>query len=220
MWALFAPKWDKWRQQRLGLSPLLSHCLLPQSPLHSSSQSQSKKQRLTVPPTTDSEVQYTLQTTGSEHQNPPADATMLCYTPVLDTHPTAPPADSTGVEAETDAKDSMPSNATSPDTGLVPPTTDSKGVEAAPADTRPSNTTNSNAQSHSVVPDSKGAEEDVTAHIDRPSSQSDMFCDGGLPRPVPLLYGLSPHIIQQPGYWPDSVHMCGFWQQTLPHQVG
>lgn len=33
-----------------------------------------------------------------------------------------------------------------------------------------------------------------------------------LPNPVPLLYGLSPQVIQQPGYWPESIHICGFWQ--------
>lgn len=30
---------------------------------------------------------------------------------------------------------------------------------------------------------------------------------------IPLLYGLSKQIIPQPGYWPSSVHCCGFWQQ-------
>lgn len=40
-----------------------------------------------------------------------------------------------------------------------------------------------------------------------------------LPRPVPLLYGLSPLIMQPPGYWPGSIHMCGFWQQPQPGQV-
>mmetsp|Transcript_7608 Transcript_7608/g.19376 ORF Transcript_7608/g.19376 Transcript_7608/m.19376 type:complete len:806 (-) Transcript_7608:109-2526(-) len=36
---------------------------------------------------------------------------------------------------------------------------------------------------------------------------------GGTPttRPTPLIYGCSPSITQVPGYWPDTVHVCGFW---------
>lgn len=39
-----------------------------------------------------------------------------------------------------------------------------------------------------------------------------------LPSPVPLLYGLSPQVIQQPGYWPDSIRVCGFWQHKSRHE--
>ena len=34
-----------------------------------------------------------------------------------------------------------------------------------------------------------------------------------LPSSVPLLYGLSEQVVTRPGYWPNSVHCCGFWQQ-------
>ena len=30
--------------------------------------------------------------------------------------------------------------------------------------------------------------------------------------PPLLLYGISPSIVQRQPYWPDSVHLCGFWQ--------
>jgi FkbM family methyltransferase len=30
-------------------------------------------------------------------------------------------------------------------------------------------------------------------------------------RPTKLIYGCSPSIIQVPGYWPDTVQVCGFW---------
>ncbi|DBB10651.1 TPA: hypothetical protein ACH3X3_007160 [Trebouxia sp. C0006] len=40
-----------------------------------------------------------------------------------------------------------------------------------------------------------------------------------LPHSIPLLYGLSEHVIQRPGYWPASVHCCGFWQQQGPHNA-
>lgn len=33
-----------------------------------------------------------------------------------------------------------------------------------------------------------------------------------LPASIPLLYGLSEQVIMRPGYWPSSVHCCGFWQ--------
>lgn len=42
------------------------------------------------------------------------------------------------------------------------------------------------------------------------------FGSGGscnLPASIPLLYGLSEQVIPQPGYWPNSVQCCGFWQQ-------
>lgn len=37
---------------------------------------------------------------------------------------------------------------------------------------------------------------------------------GFLPPPVPLLYGVSPLIVQRQSYWPDSVELAGYW--TLP----
>lgn len=40
-----------------------------------------------------------------------------------------------------------------------------------------------------------------------------------LPASIPLLYGLSEQVIQRPGYWPSSVHCCGFWQQKHGHKV-
>ncbi len=40
-----------------------------------------------------------------------------------------------------------------------------------------------------------------------------------LPLSIPLLYSLSEHVIQRPGYWPASVHCCGFWQQQGLHNV-
>lgn len=40
---------------------------------------------------------------------------------------------------------------------------------------------------------------------------SSVFCS--LPASIPLLYGLSEQVIMRPGYWPSSVHCCGFWQQ-------
>ena len=40
-----------------------------------------------------------------------------------------------------------------------------------------------------------------------------------LPDSIPLLYGLSEHVIQRPGYWPNSVHCCGFWQQQGGNNV-
>lgn len=40
-----------------------------------------------------------------------------------------------------------------------------------------------------------------------------------LPDSIPLLYGLSEHVIQRPGYWPNSVHCCGFWQQSGVNNV-
>lgn len=33
-----------------------------------------------------------------------------------------------------------------------------------------------------------------------------------LPEAPRLLYGLSPRVVQAPGYWPDGVQLCGFWQ--------
>ncbi|DBA81538.1 hypothetical protein WJX77_007263 [Trebouxia sp. C0004] len=40
-----------------------------------------------------------------------------------------------------------------------------------------------------------------------------------LPYSIQLLYGLSEHVVQRPGYWPASVHCCGFWQQQGPHNA-
>lgn len=41
-------------------------------------------------------------------------------------------------------------------------------------------------------------------------------CSPGLAASLPeaprLLYGLSPRVVQAPGYWPDGVQLCGFWQ--------
>lgn len=38
--------------------------------------------------------------------------------------------------------------------------------------------------------------------------------DGALPPATPLLYGLPESIVPRPGFWPDSVRMCGFWLDT------
>jgi hypothetical protein len=32
-----------------------------------------------------------------------------------------------------------------------------------------------------------------------------------LPRRTPLLYGFSEAVVPVPGFWPSSVHTCGFW---------
>lgn len=186
MWSLFAPKWDKWRQQRLGLPPLLSNCFPPQATQHMYSQFQNKKQRLTVASTAESDA----QSRGCKCGEPTADTDMSSIATLLTVQSTAPPTDSKGIEAGLDADAHMPSDTTSLDVRPVPQPTDSKGTDA-----------------------------EVTANAEMPGSQYDVVHEGLLPRPVPLLYGLSPHIIQQPGYWPDSVHMCGFWQQTQPQQV-
>lgn len=36
---------------------------------------------------------------------------------------------------------------------------------------------------------------------------------------IPLLYGLSEHVVMRPGYWPSNVHCCGFWQQKAVSSV-
>ena len=41
-----------------------------------------------------------------------------------------------------------------------------------------------------------------------------------LPASMPLLYGFSESVIQRPGYWPGSVHCCGFWLQQQGSNVG
>ena len=41
-----------------------------------------------------------------------------------------------------------------------------------------------------------------------------------LPPAVPLLYGVSPSLVPVPSFWPDSIHMCGFWQQKQDDVVG
>ena len=33
-----------------------------------------------------------------------------------------------------------------------------------------------------------------------------------LPRPTPLLYGVSPILAHREPFWPESVHVCGFWK--------
>ena len=33
-----------------------------------------------------------------------------------------------------------------------------------------------------------------------------------LPRPTKLLYGISPAIVPREHFWPESVHLCGFWK--------
>jgi UDP:flavonoid glycosyltransferase YjiC (YdhE family) len=38
-----------------------------------------------------------------------------------------------------------------------------------------------------------------------------------LPPPTPLLYGISPHVLARPGYWPASVECTGFWHLPDPH---
>eukprot|EP00731_Ephydatia_muelleri_P016790 Em0009g1214a len=40
---------------------------------------------------------------------------------------------------------------------------------------------------------------------------------GLLPPPVPLLYGVSPLIVQRQSYWPNSVELTGYW--TLPESL-
>ncbi|XP_048583476.1 sterol 3-beta-glucosyltransferase UGT80B1 [Nematostella vectensis] len=39
-----------------------------------------------------------------------------------------------------------------------------------------------------------------------------------LPLATPLLYGISPSILEKPGYWPDSVSMCGYWFLDSPKE--
>ncbi|WIA18730.1 hypothetical protein OEZ85_003423 [Tetradesmus obliquus] len=38
-----------------------------------------------------------------------------------------------------------------------------------------------------------------------------------LPGSVPVLYGLSPAVVSQPGYWPGSVQLTGFWLAADMH---
>ena len=45
------------------------------------------------------------------------------------------------------------------------------------------------------------------------SGSGDSSGSCSLPTSIPLLYGLSEQVIMRPGYWPSSVHCCGFWQQ-------
>ena len=33
-----------------------------------------------------------------------------------------------------------------------------------------------------------------------------------LPRPTQLLYGVSPVLAHEEQFWPESVHVCGFWK--------
>ena len=126
MWPLFAPKWMQWRQQRLGMPPMLSQCTEHMS--DDSSQPQAKRLRLT-------EVPHAVADMHCPSQSPDNSST-------------------TGAAAEARLQDST------------------EAVAAAP-----------------------------------------------LPSPVQLLYGLSPQVIQQPGYWPDSIHMCGFWQPVQHKKV-
>lgn len=46
--------------------------------------------------------------------------------------------------------------------------------------------------------------------------QAEAQAEAPLPPAPPLLYGLPEMLVPRPGYWPDSVHMCGFWL----HQQG
>lgn len=42
-----------------------------------------------------------------------------------------------------------------------------------------------------------------------------------LPPAPPLLYGLPELLVPRPGYWPDSVHTCGFWLDgRVSHLLG
>ncbi len=37
-----------------------------------------------------------------------------------------------------------------------------------------------------------------------------------LPKPTPVLYGVSTSFTPRPGYWPNSIHFCGLWLTKGP----
>ncbi|KAK3732918.1 hypothetical protein QZH41_012677 [Actinostola sp. cb2023] len=46
---------------------------------------------------------------------------------------------------------------------------------------------------------------------------SELKPDDPLPAPTPLLYGISPTVLEKPEYWPNSVTVCGYWYTELAY---
>ena len=164
MWPLFAPKWMQWRQQRLGLPPMLSQCTEHMS--DASSQPQAKRLRLI-------EVAHAV-------------AEAQCPSQPRDNSSTTGAAAEASLQGSTEAVAAVPY-------GMADTQSPSQSHD---------NSSTTGAAAEASLQDSTEAVAAVP-----------------LPRPVQLLYGLSPQVILQPGYWPDSIHMCGFWQPAQRKQV-
>ena len=45
-----------------------------------------------------------------------------------------------------------------------------------------------------------------------PSSSSPPLTPWSLPPPTQLLYGISSTLVHREQFWPESIHLCGFWK--------